>query len=340
MEILNLRNLESIRMWMTNPEIISEESHFNFVEKLKDNKDRLYFAIFDDGVLVGTYNLTRNEDGSWERGLFANPITQGKGETKRWELNLLSGLPLYGIEVVTAKVKLDNVRSIRYHEKVGYKETFRDNEYIYYVLNINMITNVNRGGYFVNDYKYKDFTSLTLEEKKMVLEWRNTENIRKWMYNKDEIDLESHLKFIDGLNNREDKYYWLVKNSQDESIGVVNVTDIDRVADRAELGLYMKPDSTLMGYFFVRECYYFYFNVLEFKNLYCSVDCNNRSAMLLDQFFGCSFSERKIIEGDRSTNEYLVSTNLTKLEFDKRYNLTFKDYISFVRSYNIKANNN
>ena len=146
MEILNMRNLESIRMWMTNPEIISEESHFNFVERLKDNKDRLYFAIFDDSVLVGTYNLTRNEDGSWERGLFANPITQGKGETKRWELKLLSRLPLYGIEVVTAKVKLNNVRSIRYHEKVGYKETIRDNEYIYFKLDINMIPKSLMGG--------------------------------------------------------------------------------------------------------------------------------------------------------------------------------------------------
>ena len=136
LEILRLRNLDAIRKWMVNPEIISEESHFRFIEKLKGNDERLYFAIFRDGLLVGTYNLTKEDDSVWERGLFANPETQGKGETVIWECQILDSLPQKGIKTISAKVKLDNIRSIKYHEKLGYQEQTRDNEYVYYILKL------------------------------------------------------------------------------------------------------------------------------------------------------------------------------------------------------------
>lgn len=131
-EILTLRNLDEVRMWMVNSEVIAEEDHFRFVENLFGNENRLYFAIYKDGTLVGTYNLTKEKEGVWERGIIANPTTQGKGQTTQWERQILNDLPKFGIRIVTAKVKLDNIRSIRYHKKVGYKETRRDNEYIYF----------------------------------------------------------------------------------------------------------------------------------------------------------------------------------------------------------------
>ncbi len=136
LEILNLRNLDDVRKWMVNPEVISEENHFQFVERLKENPDRLYFAIYKDGLLVGTYNLTKEKDGVWERGIIANPNTKIKGETAKWEGIILADLSKQGIKTVTAKVKQDNPRSIKYHEKLGYQEQSRDNEYIYYILRL------------------------------------------------------------------------------------------------------------------------------------------------------------------------------------------------------------
>ena len=136
LEILHLRNLDDVRIWMVNPEVIPEENHFRFVESLKGNPNRLYFAIYRDGLLVGTYNLTKEKEGVWERGIIANPITQGKGETAKWERQILTDLPSHGIMTVTAKVKQNNPRSIRYHEKLEYQEQSRDNEYIYYILRL------------------------------------------------------------------------------------------------------------------------------------------------------------------------------------------------------------
>ena len=131
-EILALRNLDVVRKWMVNPEVISENDHLRFVESLKENSNRLYYAVYKNGVLVGTYNLTNEGDGVWERGIIANPTTQGTGQTKLWERQILNGLSKYGIKMVSAKVKTDNSRSIRYHKKMGFAETGRNNGYIFY----------------------------------------------------------------------------------------------------------------------------------------------------------------------------------------------------------------
>lgn len=135
LEILALRNRDDVRSWMVNQEVIPEENHFAFVDGLRSNPNRLYYAIYKNGVLVGTYNLTNEGDGVWERGIIANPTTQGTGQTEKWERQILGSLPSE-IKAVSAKVKQDNLRSIKYHEKLGYKKQSRDNEYIYYILRL------------------------------------------------------------------------------------------------------------------------------------------------------------------------------------------------------------
>ena len=135
-EILRMRNLDAIRKWMVNQELISEDDHLNFVNGLRNQTDRKYYAVYKDDILVGTYNLTKKSEGVWERGIIANPIMQGKGETEKWERQILNCLSKEGISIVTAKVKQDNLRSIRYHMKMGFRETNRDNEYIHFKLTL------------------------------------------------------------------------------------------------------------------------------------------------------------------------------------------------------------
>lgn len=136
LEILELRNLDSIRKWMVNPGVISREDHFRFVESLRTNPDRLYFAVYKDSELVGTYNLTNEGGGVWERGIFANPAFQGRGLTGKWERQMISGLSGRGIEALSAKVREDNLRSVRYHLRLGFEEVSRDGEYIHYLLKL------------------------------------------------------------------------------------------------------------------------------------------------------------------------------------------------------------
>ena len=134
-EILMLRNRDEIRCRMVNPEPISLESHLAFVQRLKGNPDRLYYAVYKRGTLVGTYNLSREEDGIWERGIIAVPATQGKGETVRWERQIIASLPAH-VKALSAKVKEDNVPSLRYHAKMGFQEVRRGDGYVYYLLSL------------------------------------------------------------------------------------------------------------------------------------------------------------------------------------------------------------
>ena len=89
-----------------------------------------------------------------------------------------------------------------------------------------------------------NFIDLELKEKEMILEWRNHPDIRKWMYNEDEIKFEEHLSFIDSLKSRKDKLYFLVKK-EDEFIGVIDFFGLDK--KEISYGIYSNPNSKIMG---------------------------------------------------------------------------------------------
>lgn len=138
LEILALRNHDDVRCWMVHPEIIPEEDHFRFVDRLKGDSERVYFAVYRNDILVGTYDLIRIEGDLWERGIIAAPSTWGKGCTAQWEREILAraSRPPMGVKSVMAKVRHDNVRSQRYNLKLGFREQSRDEEYIYYILDL------------------------------------------------------------------------------------------------------------------------------------------------------------------------------------------------------------
>ena len=132
-EILELRNSEPIRRWMASQEHISEESHLKFIEILKNRRDRCYFAVLKDNVLMGTINLSYESLEIWERGLFTSPAAQGSGFTLKMEKALAQRCKKLGIHHFTAKVISTNIRSVKYHLKAGYKECGKDNEYLYFI---------------------------------------------------------------------------------------------------------------------------------------------------------------------------------------------------------------
>lgn len=145
-DIFNLRNLPEIREWMANAEPITWHSHLDFVESLRHTNVRRYYAVFMQGKLVGTYNLTKVSDMTWERGIIISPQFQGTGLAAEIECGILDSLPNDEFKTITAKVKRANLRSIRYHEKVGYMEACTDNKFVYFKLDTDMICKFTMGG--------------------------------------------------------------------------------------------------------------------------------------------------------------------------------------------------
>ena len=139
-----------------------------------------------------------------------------------------------------------------------------------------------------------NFTDLTLEEKKMILSWRNNDKVKQWMYNTDDISIENHLNFIESLKNTTNKLYFLVKEN-DIYLGVIDFTNISE--KNCDFGLYANIDLKGVGVKLLDTICDYTFNTLNIKYLNGEVFKENIKAISLYRKFKFKFKEinKKII---------------------------------------------
>ncbi len=131
--------------------------------------------------------------------------------------------------------------------------------------------------------KLINFTELTLDEKKMILEWRNSTSVKRWMYNRDEISLKDHLAYIDSLNSRDDRVYFVLKDKK-SYFGVVDLTEIKK-EQSAELGIYTNPDLKGYGTLLMSKIIEYAFHKLNIELLTANVYSENIKAINLYKKF-------------------------------------------------------
>jgi len=160
----------------------------------------------------------------------------------------------------------------------------------------------------INDCEILSITKLSLDEKIMILEWRNHENIRKWMYNSEIISETSHLKFIENLKTDTKNEYFLVKKENIE-IGVIYFNNIDIINKCTYFGLYANPFIKLTGVGRILEeiCISYVFEVLKFYKLKLEVFSKNERALNLYKKY--QFKEISIKE---INNNKIVCMELAK----------------------------
>ena len=112
----------------------------------------------------------------------------------------------------------------------------------------------------MSELLFKNFTKTTLEERKLILSWRNSDRIRLKMRNQEIISLENHLKFIEGLKKRTDCIYYLIYADK-IPIGVACDTDIDLLNNTRSGGMYIGNEE-YTGYG-IPILYYGYQNYFE-----------------------------------------------------------------------------
>ena len=184
--------------------------------------------------------------------------------------------------------------------------------------------------YESHGYRFKNFVTLTLEEKLMILEWRNHEKVRSVMVNKEIIQKDDHLRFIDILKDRNDCFYWLVLDFDNNPLGVLDIIHVDAVKDVGEIGFYLNPNKTGSGLRFVVECEFFIYNTIQLGNNMSTVDINNRDVLMLNTFLGRTYEGVKRI-GDRlfyynnhSTGQFII---------DNYEQFTLKNYVAFAKAH-------
>lgn len=82
---------------------------------------------------------------------------------------------------------------------------------------------------------------LSNDDLEMVLQWRNHDDIRKWMVNSDVIALSDHLAWFERNKNRTDRLFYIFEYQQ-QSQGYISFVTIPNSA-AYEWGFYVKPNA-------------------------------------------------------------------------------------------------
>ena len=127
-----------------------------------------------------------------------------------------------------------------------------------------------------------NFTSLSDEQKLMVLKWRNDERIAKFMKNKS-VGKEEHFTFLERLKSIQDKIYFLVKD-ESEFIGVISFVDITK--ESCEFGVYKNPELKGVGKKLLDLIKDYAFFTLKASSLKAKAYNNNEKALALYKNFG------------------------------------------------------
>lgn len=137
---------------------------------------------------------------------------------------------------------------------------------------------------------------MTLDEKKMILNWRNDNTIKQWMYDTTDISLESHLNYINSLESSKTKQYMAVKK-ENQYIGVVYFTNIDFKNKSTYFGLYANPFEKIAGVGRILEeiCIKYAFDMLKLSKLKLEVFSDNKKALNLYKKYKFEKVDTKII---------------------------------------------
>lgn len=169
--------------------------------------------------------------------------------------------------------------------------------------------------------EFLNFIDLNLGQLKMVLEWRNHPEVRKWMNTSEPISLERHLQFIASLREDKKRACYLVKDAS-RNIGVIQLNDIQG-QNVLDFALYANPEL-LKGGAGMRLAFYgvqYSFNDLNFESLSVMTYRKNQVLLKLWSIFGIkTVSETKggLVHGRLYRNNFLVRPQ------------NFKDFISSV----------
>lgn len=187
--------------------------------------------------------------------------------------------------------------------------------------------------YQVSDYSFTNFIALDETLIKQVWQWRNAPEIRAYMYNKEIIPLENHLRFVQSLLDRDDVAYWLVRKGE-EPIGVTNLTDINIEESSAELGYYMLPSklNSGLGLEFAYNNFLFVFDTeIQCNFLHGAIHRSNINALVLDSYLGCEIQIEQLREPDKEFISFFASKDKFLVEAEGKNNM--RAFISYVRAH-------
>jgi len=189
--------------------------------------------------------------------------------------------------------------------------------------------NQTQANYKIGDYTLTNFIDLSELDLLEILEWRNEEQTRRWMKNSQIISEADHLHYCENLKNTHSVGHWVVKFEKN-GIGVISLNSIDYNERFCEWGFYLNPkyflsDAALRIFNAAEQLFFEDFDLMK---LIGAVKVLNRSAILLNDFFGMKEVNRFFIDSEEySYREIIRSTWIKRPIMDQSLKTEFAQFI-------------
>ena len=121
-----------------------------------------------------------------------------------------------------------------------------------------------------------------------VLVWRNSPDVRPYMYTDHLISPDEHAQWFAGLEGDERRRYWIVE-MDGAPVGLANLADIDRHNARCAWAYYLADPSVRglgIGSYVEYWVLEYVFEGLKLAKLWCEVLASNEAVWKLHETFG------------------------------------------------------
>jgi UDP-4-amino-4,6-dideoxy-N-acetyl-beta-L-altrosamine N-acetyltransferase len=139
-----------------------------------------------------------------------------------------------------------------------------------------------------------DLRPVEASDKDRILAWRNSPDVRAYMYTDHVIAPEEHARWFAGLADDPTRQYWII-TLDDAPVGLASLYDIDRRNQRCAWAYYL-ADPAVRGLgvgsyveYWVLE---YVFEGLKLAKLWCEVLASNEAVWKLHETFGFTVEAR------------------------------------------------
>lgn len=175
----------------------------------------------------------------------------------------------------------------------------------------------------MKEIKYINILKVNDKIQERVRQWRNKEEIRKYMLSQHIITKEEHLNWIESLKDRNDWKFWVVFIDE-IPIGSIYLQSIDYKKLTSEWGFYIGEDDFKgkgLGKYILFKLLEFYFEEMKFEVLFTKVISNNIAALNIYRKF-----KFKMINDFLDNQRKVVLLKFTKKDWLKQKEMLKNEY--------------
>jgi hypothetical protein len=162
-----------------------------------------------------------------------------------------------------------------------------------------------------------EFVDIRPEHLEMVRQWRNSEEVKKYMYTEQYISQEDQIRWFESIKSKKDEKHWIIE-AEGKSVGVVNLKKINLTNLTAEWAFYLGDISVRGGGIGVLTEYQLLnvvFDNYKLTKLSCAVLDFNAKVIEMHKKFG--FSEEGRLRNQYIKNGESVDVVLLGITADK-----------------------